>query len=395
MLMHPQSDSTHPDNSSLPVWGPPQPLAVMTTWSWGRAVILIVGGGGGCRVVGVVQMMHRGASVCLPPPPRASPVCVPVHPSESCQDVSTLMQRPFPWWRGCFQDSGVVHVFCHCSKCQWMCQWERCLRRNVLTPPPSLHLLPQVSLLEYRKRKQGGSRDSELAGSSSSTDGAHPRPGSHYRNDSHHTHSHQRRQPPASPNTCVSTSNRSPSIPQTEEVGLPEHHASSLKPKLQDSSSQWWVTMSSGTPGQTDQRVSPECSGSFSLLVIWLSIQCFFPKDGPDHSGAPEGGPEPGASAEELQNRADLQEERLLRKRSWYGTVWRVTSLPLKTMKRMQFAYMWMNFMLRRWVVWGACSTCGPLQEESSQVQPFRLLPAGKRMFSRLKKTKKMLGHLV
>ncbi|XP_023810826.1 SET domain-containing protein 5 isoform X2 [Oryzias latipes] len=122
---------------------------------------------------------------------------------------------------------------------------------------PPLGVRNMVSLLEYRKRKQGGSRDSELAGSSSSTDGAHPRPGSHYRNDSHHTHSHQRRQPPASPNTCVSTSNRSPSIPQTEEVGLPEHHASSLKPKLQDSSSQWMVptTVERLREGQNLERV--------------------------------------------------------------------------------------------------------------------------------------------
>ncbi|XP_036067827.1 histone-lysine N-methyltransferase SETD5 isoform X4 [Oryzias melastigma] len=131
---------------------------------------------------------------------------------------------------------------------------------NDSSTPPHPSNPPQkkkVSLLEYRKRKQGGRRDSESAGSSTSMDGAHPRPGSHYRNDSHHTHSHQRRQPPASPNTSFTTSTRSPSIPQTEDVGLPEHPGSSQKPKLQDSSSQWMVptTVERLREGQNLERV--------------------------------------------------------------------------------------------------------------------------------------------
>ncbi|RVE72699.1 hypothetical protein OJAV_G00043560 [Oryzias javanicus] len=131
---------------------------------------------------------------------------------------------------------------------------------NDSSTPPHPSNPPQkkkVSLLEYRKRKQGGRRDSESAGSSSSMDGAHPRPGSHYRNDSHHTHSHQRRQPAASPNTSFTTSSCSPSIPQTEDVGVPEHPGSSLKPKLQDSSSQWMVptTVERLREGQNLERV--------------------------------------------------------------------------------------------------------------------------------------------
>lgn len=288
LLMHPQSDSLILTIHACLCGDLPTPLAVMATWSWGRAVILIVGGGGGCRVVGVVQMMHCGTSVCLPPPPSFTCLC-------TCASSWVLSGREYADAEAV---SMVTRLFSglRCGACVWpllqvsvnvSARAASSQRRN---DTRSL-LLPQVSLLEYRKRKQGGRRDSESAGSSTSMDGAHPRPGSHYRNDSHHTHSHQRRQPPASPNTSFTTSTRSPSIPQTEDVGLPEHPGSSQKPKLQDSSSQWWVTMSSRTPGQTNlcfrspHRVSPGCIFSahhlkhvgFLTVKPVLSPQGWFP----------------------------------------------------------------------------------------------------------------------
>lgn len=100
-------------------------------------------------------------------------------------------------------------------------------------------LLIQVSLLEYRKRKQGGGRDSEPTGSSSSLGGTPTRPGSHYIQDSHHPLSHPQMQPPASPHSSFSSSAH---IPQIEEVSPPEHQGA-VQSRRQDSNDQWLVTL--------------------------------------------------------------------------------------------------------------------------------------------------------
>nr|XP_046237983.1 histone-lysine N-methyltransferase SETD5 isoform X4 [Scatophagus argus] len=97
-----------------------------------------------------------------------------------------------------------------------------------------------VSLLEYRKRKQGSGRDSEPAGSSSSLGSTPTRPASHYIQDSHHPHSQSQMQPPASPQSSFSSSTQG-SIPQIEEVSPPEHQVSSVQSRQQDSNNQWMV----------------------------------------------------------------------------------------------------------------------------------------------------------
>ncbi|XP_044031147.1 histone-lysine N-methyltransferase SETD5 isoform X2 [Siniperca chuatsi] len=98
-----------------------------------------------------------------------------------------------------------------------------------------------VSLLEYRKRKQGSSRDSEPVGSSSSLGSTPTRPGSHYSQDSHHSHSHQQMQSLASPHSSFSSSTHTTSIPQIEEVSPPDHQGSSVQSRRQDSNNQWMV----------------------------------------------------------------------------------------------------------------------------------------------------------
>lgn len=112
---------------------------------------------------------------------------------------------------------------------------------------PLLPLLPQVSLLEYRKRKQGSSRDSDLAGSSSSLGGTPTRPGSHYSQDSHHPHCHQQMQPPASQHSSYSSSAHTFSIPQIDEVNPPDHQGSSVQSRRQDSNNQWWEVQNDGS----------------------------------------------------------------------------------------------------------------------------------------------------
>ncbi|XP_028430802.1 SET domain-containing protein 5 isoform X1 [Perca flavescens] len=98
-----------------------------------------------------------------------------------------------------------------------------------------------VSLLEYRKRKQGSGRDSDPAGSSSSLGGTPTRPGSHYSQDSHHPHCHQQMQPPASQHSSFSSSAHTFSIPQIEEVSPPDQQGSSVQSRRQDSNNQWMV----------------------------------------------------------------------------------------------------------------------------------------------------------
>ncbi|XP_034023222.1 histone-lysine N-methyltransferase SETD5 isoform X2 [Thalassophryne amazonica] len=101
-----------------------------------------------------------------------------------------------------------------------------------------------VSLLEYRKRKQGCSRDSEHGGSTSSLSSTPTRLGPHYSQDSHHPHSQQQLQPPASPHSSFSCSAHLSSTPQIEAVSPPDHQTSAVQCQHQDSSNQWMVPTS-------------------------------------------------------------------------------------------------------------------------------------------------------
>ncbi|XP_062271777.1 histone-lysine N-methyltransferase SETD5 isoform X1 [Scomber scombrus] len=123
--------------------------------------------------------------------------------------------------------------------------------------PPHTSNPPQkkkVSLLEYRKRKQGSGRDPEPAGaggsSSSSLGGTPTRPASHYSQDSsHHLHPHShlhhpQMQPPASPHSSFSSTAQTPSIPQIEEVSPPDHQGSAVQSRRSESNNQWMVPTS-------------------------------------------------------------------------------------------------------------------------------------------------------
>ncbi|XP_040889448.1 histone-lysine N-methyltransferase SETD5 isoform X6 [Toxotes jaculatrix] len=145
------------------------------------------------------------------------------HSSISCQglmgDVGPGSMSPYgePHYGGGYPDSGT---------------------------PPHTSNPPQkrkVSLLEYRKRKQSSGRDTEPAGSSSSLSGTPTRPGSHYSQDSHHPHSHQQMQPPASPHSSFFSSAPSNPVPQIEEVSPPDHQGQSVQSRRQDSNNQWMV----------------------------------------------------------------------------------------------------------------------------------------------------------
>ncbi|XP_013855260.1 SET domain-containing protein 5 isoform X2 [Austrofundulus limnaeus] len=88
-----------------------------------------------------------------------------------------------------------------------------------------------VSLLEYRKRKQGGGRDSELMGGSSRS-----RSGSYYSKETQNPS-----QSPASPHHSLSSTAHTAPVPQVEEVSPPDHHRLPGKPKRQESNNQWMV----------------------------------------------------------------------------------------------------------------------------------------------------------
>lgn len=90
-----------------------------------------------------------------------------------------------------------------------------------------------MSLLEYRKRKQGGGRDSEPGGGGTPT-----RTGSHHSQDPHQPRCHPM-QPTAPPHSSFSSAAHAPSIPQIEEVSPPDHQGPSPLPRQQDSNNQW------------------------------------------------------------------------------------------------------------------------------------------------------------
>ncbi|XP_028263070.1 SET domain-containing protein 5 isoform X10 [Parambassis ranga] len=126
------------------------------------------------------------------------------------------------------------------SRCNTPLQFE-----NISSPEASpahrpQSISPEVSLLEYRKRKQGSSRDSDPASSNSSLGGTPTRSGYHYSKDSHPPHSYQQMQPPASPHSSISSLAHTPSIPQIEEVSPPDHHGPPVQSRQQDTN-QWMV----------------------------------------------------------------------------------------------------------------------------------------------------------
>ncbi|XP_029006975.1 histone-lysine N-methyltransferase SETD5 isoform X2 [Betta splendens] len=96
-----------------------------------------------------------------------------------------------------------------------------------------------VSLLEYRKRKQGNSRDSDPICSRSSLGSTPTRPASHYSQDSNHLNPHHLHQTPASPHSSFSSSGHAPSAPQIEEVSPPDHQGPPVPLRRQDN--QWMV----------------------------------------------------------------------------------------------------------------------------------------------------------
>ncbi|CAF90392.1 unnamed protein product [Tetraodon nigroviridis] len=95
----------------------------------------------------------------------------------------------------------------------------------------------QVSLLEYRKRKQGSTREPESVGTSSSFSSTSTRPSSQYTQEFHHPQQHQRVQTLASSAGSYSSSTL---IPQVEEVSPPDYQGAVLS-RRQDSNNQWMV----------------------------------------------------------------------------------------------------------------------------------------------------------
>uniref|UniRef100_H3CBV6 SET domain containing 5 n=1 Tax=Tetraodon nigroviridis TaxID=99883 RepID=H3CBV6_TETNG len=106
--------------------------------------------------------------------------------------------------------------------------------------PPHISNPPQkkkVSLLEYRKRKQGSTREPESVGTSSSFSSTSTRPSSQYTQEFHHPQQHQRVQTLASSAGSYSSSTL---IPQVEEVSPPDYQGAVLS-RRQDSNNQWMV----------------------------------------------------------------------------------------------------------------------------------------------------------
>ncbi|XP_077458919.1 histone-lysine N-methyltransferase SETD5 isoform X4 [Stigmatopora argus] len=99
-----------------------------------------------------------------------------------------------------------------------------------------------VSLLEYRKRKQVSSRDSETSSCSSSLGSTPKELGSHHIQETHHSQYIMR--PVASPGNCRSSLGHSCVIPQIEEVSPPQHQGSSVQARHPDSNTQWMVPTS-------------------------------------------------------------------------------------------------------------------------------------------------------
>lgn len=98
-----------------------------------------------------------------------------------------------------------------------------------------LFLLLQVSLLEYRKRKQGNTRESESVGATSSLGSTPTRPSSQYTQEFHHPLQHQPVHTLSSPAGSYSSSTL---IPQVEEVSPPDPQGAVLS-RGQENNNQW------------------------------------------------------------------------------------------------------------------------------------------------------------
>ncbi|XP_057701003.1 histone-lysine N-methyltransferase SETD5 isoform X2 [Corythoichthys intestinalis] len=99
-----------------------------------------------------------------------------------------------------------------------------------------------VSLLEYRKRKQVSGRDPDTSSCSSSLGSTPTGPSSHHMQETHLPHYMMRAL--ASPRNCGSSSGRSGSNPQIEEVSPPEQQGSSAQARHPDRTTQWMVPTS-------------------------------------------------------------------------------------------------------------------------------------------------------
>ncbi|XP_077428688.1 histone-lysine N-methyltransferase SETD5 isoform X3 [Vanacampus margaritifer] len=99
-----------------------------------------------------------------------------------------------------------------------------------------------VSLLEYRKRKQISSHDTEPSSCSSSVGSTPTRPGFHHLPESQHPH--YLMHPLASPHNCTPSTGHISSVPQIEAVSPPDHQGSSVQAKHPDRNTQWMVPTS-------------------------------------------------------------------------------------------------------------------------------------------------------
>ncbi|XP_043977645.1 histone-lysine N-methyltransferase SETD5 isoform X1 [Gambusia affinis] len=88
-----------------------------------------------------------------------------------------------------------------------------------------------VSLLEYRKRKQGSS---SRACEPAARNAAPTQPDPYCSKETHPARSYQQMQPPSSPHSTAP-------VPHLEEVSPPDHHRAPVKPRRQECSNQWMV----------------------------------------------------------------------------------------------------------------------------------------------------------
>ncbi|XP_077428697.1 histone-lysine N-methyltransferase SETD5 isoform X9 [Vanacampus margaritifer] len=128
------------------------------------------------------------------------------------------------------------------SRCNTPLQFE-----NISSPEASpVHrpesISPEVSLLEYRKRKQISSHDTEPSSCSSSVGSTPTRPGFHHLPESQHPH--YLMHPLASPHNCTPSTGHISSVPQIEAVSPPDHQGSSVQAKHPDRNTQWMVPTS-------------------------------------------------------------------------------------------------------------------------------------------------------
>ncbi|XP_077567896.1 histone-lysine N-methyltransferase SETD5 isoform X7 [Stigmatopora nigra] len=128
------------------------------------------------------------------------------------------------------------------SRCNTPLQFENISSPEVSPVHRPESISPEVSLLEYRKRKQVSSHDSGTSSCSSSLGSTPKELGSHLLQETHHSQYVMR--PVASPGNCGSSLGHNCVIPQIEEVSPPQHQGSSVQGRHPDSNAQWMVPTS-------------------------------------------------------------------------------------------------------------------------------------------------------